>query len=128
MEQGRPPPMADETQQALRALEERLARASEAAQRLMDEATGIGKPRKPPPSGWQSAGEEPGSRPPAAELDALVAAVRSLRELIPPEVAERLIAALRELLLAVRALLDWYLDRLERRRKEPPEVEDIPIR
>ncbi len=57
----------------------------------------------------------------------MLAAVRSLRELIPPEVAERLIAATRELLLAVRALIDWYLERLERRRREPPEVQDIPI-
>ena len=71
--------------------------------------------------------QEATSRGPAPELESLLAAVRSFRELIPPDVAERLVAALRELLLAVRALLDWYLERLERRGSEPPEVEDIPI-
>ena len=122
-----PPTMADEPQQALRALEERLARASEAAQRLMDEAAGVGGQRKPPASGWESGRQEPASRGPAPELETLLAAIRSLRELIPPDVADRLVAAAREFLLAVRALLDWYLERLERRRTEPPEVQDIPI-
>ena len=36
-------------------------------------------------------------------------------------------AALRELLLALRALIDWYLERLERRREQSVEVQDIPI-
>jgi hypothetical protein len=35
--------------------------------------------------------------------------------------------ALRELLLALRALIDWYLERAERRRAAPVEVQDIPI-
>jgi hypothetical protein len=30
-------------------------------------------------------------------------------------------------LLSLRALIDWYLERLERRRAEPVEVQDIPI-
>jgi lipopolysaccharide biosynthesis regulator YciM len=33
----------------------------------------------------------------------------------------------RELLLAVRAQIDWYLERLEARRSQQREVEDIPI-
>ena len=120
--------MPDEAQEdALRALEERLARASDAAERLVREATGAGQPRRPPPAGWQSAPEEPAARGAATEFETLLAAVRSLGELIPPEVAERLIAALRELLLALRALIEWYLERLDRRRREPPEVQDIPI-
>jgi hypothetical protein len=53
--------------------------------------------------------------------------VRSLRELIPPELQQRLAEALREVLLALRALIDWYLERLEQRRAEPVEVQDIPI-
>ena len=32
-----------------------------------------------------------------------------------------------ELLLAVRALIDWYLARMERDRPERSEVKDIPI-
>ena len=120
--------MADEAQQeALRALEERLARASEAAERLMSEAAGLGEERRPPAAGWQTPSEGAESRGAATELEALFAAVRSLRELIPPEVAERMVAALRELLLALRSLIEWYLERLERRRREPPDVQDIPI-
>lgn len=118
--------MVDDPLQAIRSLEERLARASQTAERLMAEAPRAAG-QKPPPSGWQPTAEEPASQPPAAELEALLSAVRSLRELIPPEVAERLLAAVRELLLALRAVIDWYLERLERRRREAPEVQDIPI-
>src|SRR2546423_2512770 len=120
--------MADEAQQeALRALEERLARASQAAEQLMGEAAGIRREGKPPPAGWQAGPQEQPSQGPSAELESLLAAIRSLRDLIPPEVAERLVAALRELLMALRGLLEWYIERLDRRRTEPPKVEDIPI-
>ena len=46
---------------------------------------------------------------------------------MPPELRRRLGEAVREVLLAVRALIDWYLERIERRSGEPPEVQDIPI-
>jgi hypothetical protein len=117
---------------ALRRLEERLDRASEAAERLMAqaaaEAAGGGSgnppdPPEPPPAGWQM----PDDSPPGSDLDPLTTLVRTLRELIPPELQRRLIAALRELLMALRALIDWYLERLEHRRAQPVEVEDIPI-
>lgn len=127
------PPLADERDEALRRLEERLGQASETAERLIDEIGRMTPPTpKPPPAGWQ-APPEPGdgdrarSRG-AGEFDALLQAIRSTRELIPPEVLERLAAALREVLLAIRALLDVYIERLERVRCEPREVEDIPIR
>jgi predicted lipid carrier protein YhbT len=57
----------------------------------------------------------------------LAQVIQSLRELIPPELQRRVTEALRELLLALRALIDWYLERVERRRAEPAEVQDIPI-
>jgi hypothetical protein len=122
--------MADEPRSdPLRALEERLARASEAAERLMGEAAGMGQspPQRPPVAGWQAEGEEPASPGRSAELESLFAAIRSVRDLIPPEVAERLVAALREFLLALRSLIEWYLERLEQRRQDPPDVQDIPI-
>jgi hypothetical protein len=122
--------MSDEPQpDPLRSLEERLARASEAAERLMGEAAGMGgsQSRRPPEAGWQTSREESASRGPSAELEALFGAIRSVRDLIPPEVAERLVAALREFLLALRSLIEWYLERLEQRRQEPPDVQDIPI-
>ena len=122
--------MASE-EQRLRRLEQRLDRASAAAERLLAEAavsaaTGPGPAdREPPPAGWQIPDSEDGARD--DELDALMALLRSLRDRIPPELQQRLVAALRELLEAIRALLDWYLERLERPRSQPAEVQDIPI-
>jgi hypothetical protein len=115
--------MADEPE-ALRRVEERLGRAAEAAERLVAQAE---QARRPPPSGWQAPAGQGDSDHPVPELEALISAIASLRELIPPDAAERLLAALREVLLALRALLDHYLERLERRPPEPPEVQDIPI-
>ena len=43
---------------------------------------------------------------------------------MPPELSRQVLDALRELLLAVRALLDWYIERLD---AAPAAVEDIPI-
>jgi uncharacterized protein (DUF2267 family) len=57
----------------------------------------------------------------------LIALLALLRERIPPELAQRLAAAVHEVLLALRALIDWYLERSERARTEPVEVRDIPI-
>jgi hypothetical protein len=131
---------ADEEREALRRLEERLDQASETAQRLMAEAAQAAvrgraaeqepaldeEPGRPPPSGWQSS-ENGRASTAGAELDALIGAARSLRELVPPEVIQRLAEAVKDVLLALRGLIDWYIERLERRRTEPPSVEDIPI-
>jgi hypothetical protein len=112
----------------LKRLEERLDRASDAAERLIAEAAAQAKApqteRRPPPAGWQSHGTDGDGR---GDGDLLLQVVESLRELIPAELQRRLAEALRELLLALRALIDWYVERLERRRPEPAEVQDIPI-
>jgi hypothetical protein len=121
--------MTDEPQEPLRRLEERLSRASEAAERLISEAARTGEPGRPPPAGWQAPGQqEPaeGVRP-GSELEPLLRAVHALRELIPPEVLERITAAIREVLLALRSLIDFYVERLERKPEEPVEVQEIPI-
>ena len=78
-----------------------------------------------PPAGWQTA--EDTSRGPTPELDPFVALVQAMRDLIPPDLQRRLIAAFREVLLALRALIDWYLERLELKREQGFEVQDIPI-
>ncbi len=136
----------------LRNLEARLDRASDAAERLLAEATaraaaaaasargpdpnaqGADSPpgsspgpgsSEPPPAGWQT--PENGSAGTGRELELLLGLLTSMRDLVPPELQQRLAEALRELLLAVRALIDWYLDRVERRRAAPSEVQDIPI-
>ncbi|HEV3389093.1 MAG TPA: hypothetical protein VG057_08765 [Solirubrobacteraceae bacterium] len=86
---------------------------------------GAGDPATPPPAGWQTTDD--GTRGSTSELDPLVALVQAVRDLIPPDLQQRLIAAFREVLLALRALIDWYLDRLDRRREQGVEVQDIPI-
>jgi hypothetical protein len=64
-------------------------------------------------------------RPPLAELWSLVDAARGT---LPPDLARQLADALRQLLIALRAVLDYSIARLE---PPPPEdsppVEDIPI-
>ena len=124
MEPREPKNPDNEADDPLRRLEQRIERASEAAERLISEAA---RSAQPPPSGWQAPpSPREGQRQPA-DLELLVQLVRSLRELIPPELERRLAEALRELLLAIRALIDWYLERTERRREESGEVQDIPI-
>jgi hypothetical protein len=81
--------------------------------------------RQPPPAGWQASHEA--SRDSTSEFDPLVALVQAMRDLIPPDLQQRLIAALREVLLALKALIDWYLERLDRQREQAVEVQDIPI-
>jgi hypothetical protein len=121
--------MAGEPPEALRRLEQRLAAASDAAERLIAEAAPGDRAEKPPPAGWQVPARESerSARLGARELELLLAGVRLVGEVVPAEVLERLIAALRELLLATRALVDFYLERLERPRSEPTGVQDIPI-
>jgi hypothetical protein len=117
---------------ALSRLEERLDRASEAAERLIAQAADR-VTRKPPPAGWQQA--EPDDRADGrqassllgGEAELLFGVLGALRDRIPPELQQSLGDALREVLLALRALIDWYLERTERRRSEPVEVQDIPI-
>lgn len=110
----------ESTHAALRDLEARLERASAAAERLLAEA------------GEQAAARiggrlRSGSVEEDRDLELLSQVLRSVRDLVPPELADRLTEALRELLLAVRALIDYCVERLERTRTEPPEVQDIPI-
>jgi hypothetical protein len=50
----------------------------------------------------------------------------AVRRGLPRELEEQFTALIREILLTLRALIDWYLERLERRPREP-RVEDIPI-
>ena len=63
----------------------------------------------------RAAGACPAPRAPAPPFDLgqLAALVESLRGVVPPELSRQLAEALRELLLALRAVLDWYIARLE---------------
>jgi hypothetical protein len=75
--------------------------------------------QQPPPS-------SNGSPPPPPDLSALLAVLEALRRAIPLELQEQFTTLQRELLLTVRALIDWYLERLDKP-ELAPQVEDIPI-
>jgi hypothetical protein len=49
-----------------------------------------------------------------------------MRRVVPLELQEQVNALQRELLLTIRALIDWYLERLEGSQRATV-VEDIPI-
>ena len=107
-------------------LEQRLDQASDAAERLIADAAkaALGGP---PPAGWQAPEPDRERANARGEFEFLLEAIASLRDRIPPDLQRRLGEALRELLLAVRALIDWYLERSERRPRERADVQDIPI-
>ena len=104
----------------LRAQYEEAERLVREAQRAAEAAAG-----SVPPRGWSVPGDEP--RPPAFDLSQLTALVESLRGVLPPDLARQLAQALRELLLAIRAVLDWYITRLEPAPPPDSDVEDIPV-
>jgi hypothetical protein len=60
------------------------------------------------------------------DLSALFLLLDAIRRVIPRELEERFNALVRELLLTLRSLIDWYLERLDRPARGP-RVEDIPI-
>ena len=77
--------------------------------------------------------DDPGAIPPPPQFGAppfdlrpLFMLVEAVRRGLPRELEEQLVALIREILMTLRALIDWYLERLERRPAEP-RVEDIPI-
>ena len=79
-------------------------------------------------AGWDVPGrdEPPPRRRGRFELSSLFVLLASVRRAVPRELDEQLTTLIREFLLTLRSLIDWYLDRLDGSRREP-EVEDIPI-
>jgi len=101
---------------AARAAAERLAAEAAAARAAPDDGAAAG----PPPSGREA----------TAELQALLGLLDVARSLIPEDLWARLVELARALLLAVRALLDGWIVRLEPHAPDPPRppaVEDIEI-
>ncbi len=139
-----------EIAERIAALQERLERAAAATASLLDqakreaEADATGGPdeaapdegaprrsrgaRRPPPAGFQAPPDTDRSAGGlAAELEAFARLIRGLEELIPADLRQALADAFRELLLALRALLDWCAERLAQRRATEPQIRDIPI-
>ncbi len=117
---------------ALDAVRAHLDDAHAAADRLVREAqrqaeeVGGAPAADVPPRGWDTPRPDP---PPAPDLQALLALLDALREAVPAELSRQLAEALRDLLLAVRAVIDWYLERLGESRPagSPVDVQDIPL-
>jgi hypothetical protein len=61
------------------------------------------------------------------ELDVLVALLRALRELVPAELQQQVSEVIRQVLLLLRAVIDYWVDRLDAPRPAEVEVQDIPI-
>ena len=99
-------------------LRERVRATQAAAERIMQEAV--------PPRGW--AVPPPAAGEATTEMQALVALLRSLLDQLPPDLRQQVNELIRQLLLVLRALIDWLVERLERGpRGEAAQVEDIPI-
>ena len=68
--------------------------------------------------------EEHEQRPP--DPAALFTMLDGMRRMAPRELEDQLTNLIREFLITLRSLIDWYLERLDAPKREP-EVEDIPI-
>ncbi len=79
-----------------------------------------------PPRGWEIPPEHEAASS-GADADALAQVIEQLLALVPGELRARLTEAVRQLLEALRALIDWCVSRLERRTDGEVEVRDIPI-
>ena len=97
---------------------DRLVREAEAA--AHERAAGV------PAAGYEGERAD-GERSAFGDLQALTGLLETARTSVPPELARQLAEAARELLVALRALIDWWIERLERNTERPVEVEDIPI-
>jgi hypothetical protein len=123
MDPPEPRPRSEDTLDALRG---RVRETAEAAQRLAGQ--------RPPPRGYDVP-PRPADTLPSAELADIVllfertAALLAdvARGLVPPGLRGQFSDALRELLVALRALIDFYLERLSAAPPEEVEVEEIPI-
>jgi hypothetical protein len=114
-----PDPLAEMRSQvdAAYAAADRLVREADAAAR---ERAGV------PPRGYEGERSE-GERTAFGDLQALAGLLETVRTSVPPEVARQLAEATRDLLVALRAVLDYWIARLEREPERPVEVQDIPI-
>ena len=106
-------------------LREHLRATQEAAARIAAEV---------PAQGWASAEQRDAA---AADVQALIAVLHTLRDVVPEDLWEQIREVLRRLLLLLRAILDLVIDRLAAPagdagadapgRDAGPQVQDIPI-
>ncbi|MCW3001422.1 MAG: hypothetical protein JWQ20_720 [Conexibacter sp.] len=107
---------------SLEELRERLRQTQEAAERIAGRV---------PPQGWATPPERDDA---AGEIQALIAVLQTLRDVIPPDLWDQVREVVRQLLLLLRAILDLVVDRLGAGqpaggtpRTGGPDLQDIPI-
>jgi hypothetical protein len=106
----------------LEELRAQVRATQEAAERLMGDGV--------PPRGWDVPRADAGAF--SDEVQALAGLLTALRELVPPELRDQITDLVRQLLLVLRALIDWLVARIERevdatRGGSARAAEDIPI-
>jgi hypothetical protein len=108
----------DDPLDAVRDAERLVREATERAEQIAGDV---------PPRGYDAPRSGTGA-PAFPDLSALSGLLDLARSSLPPDLQRQLQQALRELLIALRAVLDYSIDRLEPG-PEPPSstVEDIPI-
>jgi hypothetical protein len=130
-----PLPPTDDPLADLRA---RIQATRDAAERLQGHADGAREADAVggvPPRGWATP-EDRTAR--ADEVHALADLVRVLRDLVPAELQGQVTEVLRQLLLLLRSIIDWWVDRLALEGGDAPRaapaprsaaarVQDIPI-
>lgn len=124
--------MSDQTSPTdpLADLRAQLDATTRAAERLAAETAFAGGAEQPrvPPAGWATPDDQAARQ---QELEALMALVEALRDLVPPELKQQVQDVLRQVLLLVRALIDSWVGRIdgpEAVRPGPgPQLEEIPI-
>lgn len=107
-------------------LRARIHDTREAAERLAGEASAA-REQQPPPPGWADPGAHERR---TGEVQALAALLETLRDLIPDELREQFRELVRQVLLLARALIDWWVERIDAPAASGPRgpiVEDIPI-
>jgi hypothetical protein len=107
---------------AVREAERLVREATERAEAIAREGA-----EQVPPRGYEAPGGRAGAASAFPDLSALGGLLELARQSLPPELARQLAQALRELLIALRAVLDYSIERLEPGEPPPAAVEDIPI-
>lgn len=74
-----------------------------------------------------AAGPAPSIGGAVPSLSSILQLLEALRAMLPQELERQFTALVREVLLTLRALIDWYLERLEGDESRERRVEDIPI-
>lgn len=125
--------MPDAADDPLARLRDQIAATQAAAEALAGEAAqarGRQRAGGVPPSGWATP-EDHARR--TTEVQELAALLQALRDLVPAELEQQLREVIRDVLLLVRALIDWWVERMDEpsapsapSRRGPP-AQDIPI-